>query len=60
MKKFYEGLGRGRICRPTHWMMPEKKVRSVNPHPYYWAAFSLTGPRKLNFESKSSFQTDFS
>jgi CHAT domain-containing protein/tetratricopeptide (TPR) repeat protein len=42
MKKFYEGLARGESA--AHALNDARKeVRSVNPHPYYWAAFSLTG-----------------
>jgi CHAT domain-containing protein len=42
MKKFYEGLGLGESA--AHALDDARKeVRSVYPHPYYWAAFSLTG-----------------
>jgi CHAT domain-containing protein len=42
MQNFYEGLGRGESAARA-LDDARKAVRSVKPHPYYWAAFSLTG-----------------
>lgn len=42
MKEFYEGLGRGEAAAEA-LNDARKAVRSFKPHPYYWAAFSLTG-----------------
>jgi CHAT domain-containing protein len=42
MKEFYEGLARGESVAQA-LNEARNAIRSFKPHPYYWAAFSLTG-----------------